>query len=63
MEKNVLWTIPISIILSGCTQIVTAPVSVAGTVVSTTVDIAGAAVGAAVDVATDDDDDKEKQKT
>jgi len=35
------------IMLSGCTQLVTAPLSVAGSVVGTTIDVAGAAVDAA----------------
>ena len=34
--------------ISGCTQIVTVPVSIAGTVVGTTIDVSGAAVGAVV---------------
>jgi uncharacterized protein YceK len=48
-----------SLILSGCTQIVTAPVSLAGKAVSTTLDIAGSAGGAVVNTVTggDDDDD------
>ncbi len=34
--------------ISGCTQIVTAPISLASTVVSSTLDVAGAAGGAVV---------------
>jgi len=45
-------------LLSGCTQVVTAPISIAGSAVSATVDVAGSVAGAAVDVATSDDDDK-----
>ncbi len=40
------------IILSGCTQIVTAPISLAGTVATTTLDVAGAAGGAVVNTVT-----------
>ena len=34
------------ILLSGCTQVVTAPISIAGSVTSATIDVAGSAVGA-----------------
>jgi phosphate/sulfate permease len=46
---------------AGCTQVVTAPVSLATTVVGTTVDVASAAGGAVYDVATSDDDEKEEE--
>ena len=42
--------------ISGCTQIVTVPVSIAGTVVGTTIDVTGAAVGAVIS-----SDDEEKK--
>jgi uncharacterized protein YceK len=46
MNKLTL-TISITLIfLSGCTQIVTAPISVVGSVTSATIDVAGSAVGA-----------------
>jgi len=41
--------------LSGCTQVVTAPIHVTGAVVSTTIDVAGSAVHA---VAGSDDDEE-----
>jgi len=46
-------------IFSGCTTLVTAPISVAGTVVSTSFDVVGSAGGAIVHTVTggDDDDD------
>jgi len=47
--------------LSGCTQVVTAPISIAGSAVSATVDVAGSVAGAAVDIATSDDDEKKDQ--
>jgi len=34
--------------ISGCTQVVTVPISIAGTVVGTTLEVTGAAVGAMV---------------
>jgi len=34
--------------LQGCTQVVTAPVALAGTAVSTTLDVAGSAVDAVI---------------
>jgi uncharacterized protein YceK len=41
------FTLTISIILlSGCTQVVTAPISIAGNVVGAGIDVAGSAVGA-----------------
>ena len=41
-------------ISSGCTQVVTAPIYVAGAVVSTSIDVTSSAVGAVID-ATDDE--------
>lgn len=41
--------------LSGCTQVVTAPVYVAGAAVSTTIDVAGATV----DAVTDEEEEEE----
>lgn len=50
--KKILIIIPTIIAFSGCTQIVTAPISLAGSVVSTTIDVAGAAGGAVVNTVT-----------
>jgi len=47
--------------LCGCTQVVTAPISIAGSVVSTTIEVTGTAVGTAVDIVTPDNDDKEEK--
>lgn len=44
------------VLLSGCTQVVTAPISIAGSVASATIDVAGSAVGA---VTGSDDEEKE----
>ena len=49
-------------LLSGCTQVVTAPISIAGSAVSATVDVAGSVAGAAVNVATSGSDDDEEKK-
>lgn len=57
MKKLII--IPIILILSGCTQIVTAPISVAGAVVGTTLDVAGSAAGAVVNTVTGGNSDKE----
>ena len=46
MKQLTFITIIILVLLSGCTQIVTAPISVAGSVASATVDVAGTTVGA-----------------
>jgi len=51
MKKLILTTIINLILLSGCTQIVTAPIKVAGAVVGTAADITSSAVGATIDVA------------
>ncbi len=47
MKKIILLIIMI-LSINGCTQIVTAPISLAGTAVSTTVDVAGSVGGAVV---------------
>jgi len=44
-------------IINGCTQIVTAPISLAGSAVSATLDVAGAAGGAVVNTVTGGSDD------
>ena len=60
MKKMILIYLSIAgMLFSGCTQIVTAPISIAGTAVSTTIDVVGAAGSAAVDVATSGDDEEE----
>ena len=43
--------------MSGCTQVVTAPISIAGSVVGATIDVTGSAVGAVV--GSDDEDEKD----
>lgn len=45
---NYIFIMTIAFVLSGCTQIITAPISAAGAVVGAAVDIAGAAGGAVV---------------
>ena len=57
MTKITLYSI-IILALSGCTQVVTAPISIAGSAVGATVDVAGSAVGAAVDMAGSDDEEQ-----
>ena len=56
LEKSTLYSIMALILLSGCTQIVTAPISIAGSVASATIDVAGSAVGA---VAGSEDEDED----
>lgn len=43
--------------MSGCTQVVTAPISIAGSVVGATIDVTGSAVGAVV--GSDDEEEKD----
>jgi len=50
MKKIII--IPIILIFTGCTQIITAPISLAGAVVGTTLDVAGSAGGAVVNTVT-----------
>jgi len=55
MKKLTLYSIMALVLLSGCTQIVTAPISIVGSVASATIDVAGSAVGAVV--GSDDEDE------
>ena len=50
MKKIII--IPIILIFTGCTQVITAPISLAGAVVGTTLDVAGSAGGAVVNTVT-----------
>jgi len=60
MKNIYIYTLFGLVLLSGCTQVVTAPISIAGSAVSATVDVAGSVAGAAVNVATSDDDEEKK---
>ena len=55
--KTLFFTIFAFFILNGCTQIVTAPISIAGSAVGATLDVAGAAGGAVVNTVTGNGDD------
>ncbi len=46
MKKITLYIFILANVLSGCTQIITTPISIAGSAVSATIDVTGAAVGA-----------------
>ncbi|MCW8821810.1 MAG: hypothetical protein OQK45_06260 [Sulfurovum sp.] len=46
LKKSTLYSIMTLVLLSGCTQVVTAPISIVGSVTSATIDVAGSAVGA-----------------
>jgi hypothetical protein len=50
--KIIILTIAGSVIMSGCTQMITAPIAIAGATASAVIDVAGSAVHA---VAGDDD--------
>lgn len=54
MKKLFILIVSIAI-FSGCTEIVTAPIKIAGTVVSTTFDVVGSAVHAVI--GSDDSED------
>ncbi|WP_041672742.1 DUF6726 family protein [Sulfurovum sp. NBC37-1] len=62
MKKYILLSILTLIFVSGCTQVVAAPISVAGSVVGAAIDVTGSAVGAAVDVATSGSDKEKDEK-
>ncbi|UPT77088.1 hypothetical protein MN086_08500 [Sulfurovum sp. XGS-02] len=49
LKRSTLYLLITLLLFSGCTQVVTAPISVAGSVVDTTVDVAGSAVNAVTD--------------
>jgi len=55
--KNVSLVLLTAMLLSGCTQVITAPIKVVGAVAETAIDVTAAGVNA---VAGSDDDDKEK---
>ena len=57
MMKKTLLAFIFAFFMSACTQIVTAPISLAGTAVSTTLDVAGSAGGAVVNTLTGGSDD------
>jgi PBP1b-binding outer membrane lipoprotein LpoB len=57
--KHVSLVLLIAILLSGCTQIVTAPIKVVGAVAETAIDVTAAGVRA---VAGSDDDDEKEEK-
>ena len=44
------------VLLSGCTQVVTAPIDIAGSVVGATIDVAGATIDAVSDSDDEDED-------
>jgi len=54
MNKTILYTIITLVFMSGCTQIVTAPIKIAGAAVGATIDVAGSAVGAVTGGSDDD---------
>ena len=58
MKKQIL-LLALLFLLFGCTQVVTAPVKLAGAVVGTTLDVAGAAGGAVVNTVTGGGSDKD----
>ena len=56
MKKATLYSIIILVFLSGCTQVVTAPIEITGAVVGATIDVADSAVDAVMDDDEEDDD-------
>jgi len=58
MNTYILVSVLTLLFFSGCTQVVTAPISIAGSVAGATIEVAGSAVGAAVNAATSDDNDE-----
>ena len=56
LKKSTLYSIITLLLLAGCTQVVTAPIDVAGSVVGATIDVADATV----DAVTDSDEEEEE---
>ena len=56
MKKLTLYSIMVLVLLSGCTQVVTAPIDIAGSVVCATIDVADATIDAV-----SDSEDEEKE--
>jgi hypothetical protein len=56
-SKNLLFYLIFLVSIQGCTQVVTAPISIVDTAVSTTIDVTGSAVGALV---SSDEEEKEE---
>ena len=54
---KIVTLITLIVFITGCTQVVTAPIAVAGKVVTTTIDVAGAAGGAVVNTISGGSDD------
>ena len=48
LKKLTIYAIITMVSFSGCTQLITAPISIAGSAASATIDVAGSAVGAVV---------------
>jgi len=46
MKKITLYTIITLVFISGCTQLVTAPIAITGAVIGTTIDVTAATAGA-----------------
>jgi hypothetical protein len=57
MKKSTLYSIIILVLLSGCTQVVTAPIDIAGSVASATIDVTGSAINAVS--GSDDEEDED----
>ncbi len=56
LKKLTLYLLITLVLLPGCTQVVTAPISIVGSVASATIDVAGSAV----DVVSDSDDEEKE---
>lgn len=61
-KQSTLYLFTTLILLSGCTQVVTAPISIAGSVASATIDVAGATVGAVTGTSSDDEEDEKNKE-
>ncbi len=61
-KQSTLYLFITLLFFSGCTQVVTAPVKVAGSVVGTTLDVASGTVGVITGTGSDDEDDEDDEK-
>jgi uncharacterized protein YceK len=56
LKQSALYSIIILALLSGCTQVVTVPIEIVGSVASATIDVAGSTV----DAVSDSDDEEQE---
>ena len=59
LKPSTLYLLITLLLFSGCTQVVTAPIDIAGSVVGATIDVADATVDAVTDSDDEEDEDED----